>query len=234
MVSLLQSFKPLVDPVNGVPGAVEARRWVWPLVLLMAAMSLASVATFARYDAAPQVLGALQGGELGKLTEQELADKIATAGRIRLVGGLAKALLGTPVLMLLLAVALKLTGWLLGTRAPFSACVSTAAVALLPLAVYHLAYAGVAISQFAIVDQQLAGLVPSSLAALVQQPEPRLARVLGVLDFFNLWSAVLLGLGFGAASRMRRPRALALGLGLYLMYAGVFLVGLPGLTGGGA
>lgn len=233
MAPLVQSVRPLFDPVDGTPGAVEARRWAWPALFLMAAMSLSSVATFFRYDAAPRVVGALKAEDLAKLSEQDLEDQIATARRLSLVTGLARALLGVPVLLPLLALALKLGGWLWGARAPFRACVSTAAVALLPLSVYHLVYAGVAARQFAIVDRQLGGLVPSSLAALVQPPEARLAQVLGVVDFFNLWSAVLLGLGFAAASGMRRPRAIALGLWLYLLYAGIFQVGLPGMTGGG-
>ena len=110
---------------------------------------------------------------------------------------------------------------------------SVAAVALLPLSVYHLVYAAVAASQIAIIDRQLNGLVPSSLASLAQQAGPGLSRVLGAVDFFNLWSAVLLGLGFAAASGMPRPRAIALGLWLYLLYAGIFQVGIPGMMGGG-
>jgi len=62
---------------------------------------------------------------------------------------------------------------------------------------------------------------------------PVAARAASSLDFFALWSAALLGLGFSAASGLSRPRGLLVGLALYALYAGVFLVGLPGMGGGG-
>jgi hypothetical protein len=53
------------------------------------------------------------------------------------------------------------------------------------------------------------------------------------VDFFNLWSVGLLGLGFSSATGMRRSRALLLAAVLYAMYVGVFMVGLPAMAAGG-
>jgi hypothetical protein len=71
--------------------------------------------------------------------------------------------------------------------------------------------------------------VPSSLAVL-DGLSPKMERVLRGVDFFNLWSVVLLGLGFSAATGMSRARAVVLGCALYLMFVGVVLVGLPGMA----
>lgn len=235
MVSIPLPAQPLVDPVEGVQSAVQGRRWVWPLLCLMAAASLSPVAVYARYDASSRVIGELQEkGELATLTEQELHDKITTAERIFLVGGVAKGIFWSPLSMLLLAVALKITGWLLGRKTPFVSALTAASVAMLPLALYHLVKAVVASYQVVITDAQLDALVPSSAAQLFAATSPKVVRVLSTLDFFNLWSAALLGLGFAAAAGMPRPRAAGVGLLLYALYAAAFMVGLPGMTGGGA
>lgn len=233
MVSVMQPARVLVDPVDGVPDAVEARRWGLPLVVLMASVALAAVAWFLRWDAAGSVVQKLaMGGELMRATEVEIAEQIARAERMALVAGVAKGLFAMPLLVLMLAVAVKLTGWFIGRPAPFPKAFTTAAVALLPIALYYLLFSAVVLFQHSVSEQMRETLVPASLAQLIDAGSPKVARVLGAVDFFNLWSAVLLGLGFSHASGMRRGRAIALGLVLYLMYAGVFLVGLPALSGG--
>ena len=78
-------------------------------------------------------------------------------------------------------------------------------------------------------------LVPSSLAVLKSVP-PKLKLAAGAVDFFNLWSVGLLGLGFSSATGMRRSRAVLLMVVLFAMYVGVFAIGLPAMgegAGGG-
>jgi hypothetical protein len=52
------------------------------------------------------------------------------------------------------------------------------------------------------------------------------------LDFFNLWGALVLGLGFAAAVGMKQWKGAIFGVFLYVLYAGVFLIGLPALMAG--
>lgn len=234
MPSLPISARPLIDPVDGVAAAVESRRWVLPLLVVMACASLSAVALYARWDASPRVVSELtMAGEIARVTEQELIDKINTAERVLLVAGVAKGLFLTPLFALALAVVLKLTGWLLGRKADFGKCFAAGVVALLPVGLYHLIYAVCAFSQAVITDSQMTRLVPSSLAALLPQVGPKAARALAAVDFFNLWSAVLLGLGFASASGMKKGRGVLVGLVLYVLFAAVFLIGLPGMGGGG-
>jgi hypothetical protein len=61
-------------------------------------------------------------------------------------------------------------------------------------------------------------------------------RLLSSLDLFQLWAALLVGIGFAAVVGMRRRQGLWVGLALFLAQLGVFGIGLPGLTsppGGG-
>jgi hypothetical protein len=53
------------------------------------------------------------------------------------------------------------------------------------------------------------------------------------LDFFQIWAALLLGIGFAAVVGMRRRQGLLVGALLFLAQLGVFGIGLPALSGGG-
>lgn len=228
MASMLEPAKALVDPFGAVASAVGARRWLFPLLALALAAS-ASAAVFAqKWDPTSKVTRELAAsGELTRSTEREVQEKIELAGRVRLVTGVAQGLLGMPMAVLLVSVWLAFAGWLFQSRASFSACFSAAAIAFLPIALYHLLYALAALRHPELTESQWSSLLPSSLAAIRPEAPPKLARALGAVDFFNLWSVLLLGLGFSAASGMRKTRAVALAVVLYAMYVGVFVVAMP-------
>lgn len=237
MTSLVQPARVLVDPIDGMGTAIEARRWVWPLVLLAACVALSGAAFALRWDATPAVLQKLQmAGDLSRLSEAELSDEITTATRKALVGGIAKGVFVMPFLTLLLACVLWVCTWLFGTRAAFGRLMAVAAIALLPVALYHLIFAGCALAQYSLSETRALTLVPSSLAALLPGLSPKAQRAASAVDFFNLWSVGLMGLGFSVATGMRRGRALLLSVVLYAMYSGVFTIGLPAIMaakGGG-
>lgn len=232
MTSIVQPALVLVDPVGATGPAVEARRWAWPLLLIMLCSTAAGTAFALRWEAGPAVVRQLQQSDrLGKMTESEITEEIETAWRRAVVGGVAQGLFVTPALALGLAAVLWLCGWLLETRAPFASLFSVAVLALLPLALRDLIFTVCALAQHSLTEQRAAELVPSSLAVL-EGLSPKLKRALAAVDFFRLWSAALLGLGFSAATGLRRGRALLLAAVLYLAYAGVFHVGLPGMMAG--
>jgi hypothetical protein len=104
----------------------------------------------------------------------------------------------------------------------------------MPMALFHILFAICAFRQFSITDAQIPFILPSHLAALFPKVSPAAFRALSSVDLFGLWTAVLLGLGFSAASGMRPGRAVWVGLSLYVIYACVFVIGLPGLRGGPA
>lgn len=232
MTSLAQPARVLIDPIDGMGAAIEARRWVWPLLVLSLCVSLAGTAFALRWNAAPAVIQKLQAsGEITRYSESELADEIQTTSRKALVGGIAKGVFLMPLQVLLLAAVLWFTAWLFGTPTAFGRLMAVAAIAMLPIALYHLIFAACAAAQHSMSETRVETLVPSSLAVL-EGLSVKLQRALKAVDFFNLWSVGLVALGFSSATGMRRGRALLLALVLYAMYVGVFFIGLPGMMGG--
>ncbi len=234
MTSLVQPVRVFIDPVEGTPAAVEARRWVWPLLILALCVSASGTLFSLRWDATPDVIRELQSsGEMATISEADLSDKIQTASRKALVGGIAKGVFVMPFLALLLAAMLWVVSWLFDRPVHFEKLMSVAAIALLPIALYHLILTGCLAAQHTVSVSRVLQLVPSHLGAFLGGLSPKMARVASTVDFFNLWSTALLGLGFSAATGMPRTRALLLSLALYAMFAGVMMVGLPGSAGGG-
>lgn len=234
MLSITQPARALIDPAEGVASAVEARRWVVPLLVLMLAVSFSGVAFATRWDASSAVVRELSsGGELQKTTERELADKVQTRSRVKLVGGVAKGVFLMPLVALLFAVGLKVSGWIINRSILFSRSFSTVTIAMLPIAVYHLVFGSVALASAQLGDNHAERLVPTHLGHLLTGLSPELGRLASVVDVFNIWVAVLMGLGFAAATKWSRAKGVLFGLVLYLAWSGVFLVGLPAMGGGG-
>lgn len=237
MDTVLVPLRALIDPVGAVPLAVAGRRWLVALLLLSVLTAASGVLVALRLDTARLVLPKLEAsGELMKASEREVSEKIDEAQRVALVAGVAKGVLLMPLVVLLLAVVLKLTAWLIARRALFADLFTVAAIALLPVALFHGLEALAALRLELITPAMATALVPSSLSALLGEPaSPGLARVYAAVDLVNVWAALLLGLGFAAASKWHPAKGAALGLFLYVLFAAAFLVGLPGLTppGGG-
>jgi Yip1 domain len=226
--------KVLTNPAEGVPAAIEARRALWPVVFLCLATAFAGAAFAVRWDAAPSIIRGLEtSGQLKGMPEQDLADQIQQAQRLKLVTSIAGGLV-LPVLMVLgIAVALSLLAWLLGRKGSFNGFFTAAAVGMLPVTLARFLYGLVALVQTSLSEDRATTLLPSSLAFVFHPHSPKLMRLLSSLDFFHLWAALLVGVGFAAVVGMRRRQGLLVGAGLFLAQLGVFGLGLPGLTGGG-
>lgn len=232
MEPLLLPLRALLDPVGAVPRAVDARRWFVALALACLTTAGSGAAIALKLDASRVVIPQLaMKGELAKASEREIGEAIQQSQRIALVGGIAKGLLVVPLLALVLALALKIAAWLIGRKALFAETFTVACLALLPLAVLRGIEIVAALKAVALTPAMVQALVPTSVAALVEG-SPRLARVYGALDLFNVWSALLMGLGFAAASKWQPWKGALFGLFLYVLFACTFLIGLPGLGGG--
>ena len=87
----------LTDPGEGVAAAVQGRRILWPLLALMAATAFAGAAFALRWDPAPGILQKLEmAGQLKGMPEAELVEQITTAGRLKLVTGIASGVVPDP------------------------------------------------------------------------------------------------------------------------------------------
>jgi hypothetical protein len=226
----------LTDPLQGVAAAVQRQRILWPLLALMLASAFAGAAFGVRWDPAPSILGKLEAtGQLKGMPEAELTEQIVTAGRLRLVTGIAGGLFGTPFVVLGIAVGLAVLAWLMGRKAPFPALFSASAVGMLPVALERALWGLVALWQLGLTEDRAKHLLPDSVGAWVHSESPKLTRLLDSLNLFHLLAALLVGVGFAAATGLSRRRGLWVGLGLFAVLVGVFGIGLPGLVppGGG-
>ncbi|MBX5480430.1 MAG: YIP1 family protein [Myxococcaceae bacterium] len=234
---VLLPTRALVDPAVGVTRAVSSRRWAWPLLLLIAATVFSGVAFALHYDPAPAVIRGLEmSGEIRNTTEKELADAITTAGRVKLVAGVANGLFLVPLYVLLFAVAVKVACWIVGRPIRFADAFTSASISQLPIALYQVLHGVVALASPSLGDSQEHTLLPSHLGRFLDGLSPELLRLASVADLFNLWAAILLGFGIAAGTGMKAWKGVAFALFLYLLFAGVFLVGLPSMalgTGGG-
>ncbi|MCY1077618.1 YIP1 family protein [Archangium lansingense] len=233
MTSIVQPTRVLLDPLDATGAAIEARRWVWPLLILAVCVSASGTAFSLRWDAGTAVVQQMQmSGQLERTTETEISEQIQTASRKELVAGIAKGVFVMPLMTLVLAAALWVAAWLFDRTAPFGQLMSAAALAMLPIALYHLVFTVCALAQHSLTEAGAQDLVPSSLAALGGL-SPNAAKVLRGVDFFNLWSVALMGLGFSSATGMSKGRAVLLCLVLYVLFIGVFFIGVPAMMAGG-
>jgi hypothetical protein len=232
--SLTLPARVVVDPVDAVPQAVSARRKLWPVVFLCAASAFSGLAFALHFDVQAAVFQKLaMMGQLDTITDHDLAEKITQARHLAIVGGVAKGIFLMPLVVLLVAALLKFVSWLIGRKVKFGQLFSVVAVAMIPIAVANLAFGICALFQYSIPVEKAQTLLPSNLAAWIHVHSPKLMHLLSGVDFFNLWTVALLGLGYSQASGMKKGRALAFALILYLCFVGVFLVGLPALSAGG-
>ena len=232
MEFLTLPLRALVDPVGAVPRAVEGRRWFMPLLLVAVLTAAAGAAMALKLDASRTVIPQMaMTGQLAKASEREISEAVEQAERIALVAGIAKGLLLMPLLVLLLAVALKISAWLIGRKTLFFDLFTVAAVAMLPLAVFHAVEIVSALKLTVLTPRVAESLVPTSLAALLDSG-PKLTRLWTAIDVINLWVAALMGLGFATASKWSLWKGVLFGLTLYALYAAVVFIGLPGLSGG--
>jgi len=226
--------KVLTNPAEGVPAAIEARRALWPVVLLSLSTAFAGASFALRWNAAPSIIKGLEAsGQLKGMPEADLLDQIQQAERLKLVTSIAGGLVLPALTVLGIAVALALLAWLLGKKGSFSAFFTAAAVGMLPLALARFLYGLVALVQTSLSEDRAATLLPSSLAFVIHAQSPKLMRLFSSLDFFQLWAALLVGVGFAAVVGMRRRQGLLIGALLFVAQLGVFGIGLPALAGGG-
>ncbi len=233
MEALTLPLRALLDPLGAIPRAVETRRWFVPLLLVAVLTAAAGAAIALRLDTSRTVIPQMQmSGELMKASEREVNEAIEQAGRVALVGGIAKGLMLMPLLVLLLSVVLKIAAWLIGRKALFADLFTVAALAMLPVAVFHGIEVLAALKLEVITPRVAETLVPTSLSSVIAMASPALKRVYTAIDLINIWVALLMGLGFAAASKWAPWKGALFGLFLYVLFAAAFFVGLPGLAEG--
>jgi hypothetical protein len=234
---VLASLAAILFPGRRVGVEVAAGRYGWPFLYVVVAAALAAVAIGARLDLEPEVLaenararpavvtGVDQGPGVEIKTDREIAEDTAQRTAVKRVMLGLGAGLGTPARVLGLALALFLLGRYVGGTPTMPRSLAAAALVALPGALRSLVTALAAWHQPSIGTRDIDALLASARVP-VPAGHPGLERLLGGVDVFTLWSAVILGFALAAAAELPRTKAFvaaAVGFVLYLLVTGLIM-----------
>jgi hypothetical protein len=203
----------LVMPEVGMERVARTGRVRWPLLITVVCSLLAAGAAIMRVDARDATLRELeQKNELLNSSDRQIEDATTSKERIFTVSRIAGALVEAPVKLLGYVILLYGLSWFLRGRVASRAVAAVGASALLPGAVARLLEAGATLQQPSMAPDAPAPL-PRTLADLgaLVAGHPltgAAAKLLGALDLFSFWSALLLAFGFAAATQLPRRRAI--------------------------
>jgi hypothetical protein len=205
-------FALLFAPDRGMEHQAKVGRAMgYVLFAWLAALLLAGVMAV-RVDARASTLKKLdQNGQLQGMSDRQLADESKSAERVFQVATIAKGVASVPAELALASLAVISMSWFLRGRTKGSAVVPVAAATLAPNAIAKLLDAGVALRHALIpIDGVL--LSPRTLAALLglagKPLGPPWLKLADALDFYSLWSAVMVGYGVAAVGSVPKRRAL--------------------------
>ncbi|HET8725833.1 MAG TPA: YIP1 family protein [Anaeromyxobacteraceae bacterium] len=228
--SLAQS--PLFHPTTQLPRAAEQRQWLVPLLLATAAALLFAIVAVPRIDFEKAAADALDRGEgAAQMTPHDREVKLEQARKVAALATYSGAAFGTAVSALLAAFGIWLGFKVAGGTPGFAQTFTVACWALLPGAIEAVLTVPALLIRGKIHPDQLAGLLPANLGALVpagvQGPLP---SFLGAVDLFSLWAVWIVAAGMAGVARVSRRRALLTTGLLWLSYVAVFRVALPALA----
>lgn len=238
-------FLAILFPDRGVPREVAAGRYGVALVTIMLSAVLAAAAIGARLDLRHEVLAANAALEPAKelaadpkkvrevKTDREIDEEVEHKTAVKRVMLGLDAVVWKPMRVLFLALALFLLGRYVGGTPTMARAVSAASLVALPGAVRSLVTAVAAWSQPAIGSKDIDQLT-SSAAIPIPEGHAALAQLLGGVDLFTIWSAIILGFALAAASDLKPARAAltsAVGFALYVLVTGA-IMGAPQGAGG--
>lgn len=189
---------------------VGRARWFF-LFAWLCSLLLAGALAY-RVDARSSTLRKLEmSGQLQSMSDRQIADDTRGAERVFMVATLAKGAVGTPVSLGLACVSILTLCWFFRGRVKGSAVVPVAAATLIPGAIADLVDAATAI-RHVVLPPEGVPLAPRSLGALAPLlgrplPDPWL-KLANALDFYSLWSALMLGYGVAAVGQVPRRTAI--------------------------
>lgn len=188
---------------------VGRARWFF-LFAWLCSLLLAGTLAY-RVDARSSTLRKLEtSGQLRGMSDRQIADDARSAERMSMAATLAKGVVGVPVQLGLTCASILALCWFFRGRVKGSAVLPVAATTLMPAAIADLVDAVTALRHTAIPPEGVP-LAPRSLSALLMVLGRPLAdpwlKLGNALDFFSLWSAVMVGCGVAAVGRVPRRTA---------------------------
>ncbi|MFO0760660.1 MAG: YIP1 family protein [Byssovorax sp.] len=212
----------LFSPDRTMERQAKVGRVRWAFLIAWLCSILLGAALAYRMDARQSTLQKLdESGELKSMSDRQIADETTKAERVAQAGQVAKGVVGAPLDLAGASVAVLALGWFLRGKIKGSAVGPVAAASLLPGAIARLLDA-IAAYQHAQIPPEGIPLSPRTLAALLtlygHPPGEPWLKLAGALDFFSLWSALILGFGVAAAAQLSRRSALIATLIAWVCY----------------
>jgi hypothetical protein len=236
MAGLKIALLTLWAPVRALAKAADERRFLWPLLLVVACGVLFAALAAPRLDLAGPAEEQLEKQpDYAKMTPHDREEKIGQAVKLGTVGLFASEAVLPGVMMLAAAFMLWLGFKVAGGKPGFGATVAVFANAMLPSAIKQLLTLPALLTRARLLSvQELAGLLPSSLAALAPEklPLPKLA-LLGSVDLFALWSVALVAVGMAYVGKVSALRSTVVVAILWASFVLVFRFALPSLAAAG-
>lgn len=210
----------LAQPGYGFVRAVNRHRALTAVVLSTALCLLATGLILPHIDAE-----AVAGDSLvADMTPHERSQAMETAVKLYRVTIWGLAGMGSAGSALLISLALWLAFRVAGARAGFKTSFTVTAHALLPQALKVVLMVPAVLVRKWVTPAELPTLLPSSITAILPDsfhaPAPAMAA-LSALDFFTLWSLVLLGVGMRQASGASKLRTALVLVVLFAAYIAI-------------
>jgi hypothetical protein len=204
--AILQLFS---SPVPALSDAAQRKSVLPPVIVATAASLLLALALVPRIDFEGAALDRLESGpNAAEVTPHQREEQLVSARKLGAISGYTGAALGTAASVLGVALALWLAFRVVGARPDFLPTLAVTAWSFLPKALEALLLLPAALRARTLAVGAVAGLAPWSGAWFAPPGvRPSLAALLGSLNLFTLWSAVLLAVGMALVSQVSRRRA---------------------------
>jgi len=197
----------------GMERVARRERVLLPFLFALVCSLLAAGASSYRIDARDATLANLdRSGQLKTMSDRQIEDQTKDAERTYIVKTIALGLVWPPAKLGLLCVGLLGLSWFVRGRSKGKAVAAVAAVAMVPGAIEDLLRVGAALGRRSIPPEG-PPLIPADFASMWAQISGHplagpAAKLLGGLDIFSLWGALLAGYGLAVAANLPLRRAM--------------------------
>lgn len=210
----------LVSPAKTFKSIAEKPSWVLALLVLIGIGVGVGMMMSGKMDWAEITRDSIEarGQEIPEDQLEGIIDFQEKFGPMMLTGG---ALVGTPVIFLLLALVFMVVFKMMGGELTFVRSFSVLLHAMMPRAVLGLLSVPVVLSREELGFEELKdnSVLASNLAAFAPEDAgPAMLALLSSVDVFSIWVLALLAIGYSTVARVSKGVAAACVIGLWVVY----------------
>lgn len=220
----------LISPDKTFRSIAERPTWVVPLLLLVLLGISVGLTMQGRVDQSEMVKYQMEkfGVEVSDEQMEEIESDAANQSSTREILGLVFGTLVAAGSYFVLAALFMVVFRMAGSEVDFFRSLAATVHGLMPMGVAALLNIPLVLSRSEITPEEVmsGGILTSSLRPLAPEESPVLASLLGSLDFFTIWSVILLILGFRAVARVSTQTSAT----IVLLFWGLWVFGKAGFA----